>query len=666
MRNKFHTLNITTNCFFNRPIYTNNSLKIINTKKTKKIKSFSPSTNNTTMFDPYEEYVSKLEFYNPDLVKTKKQTLYNLNTSPEFPNLIKHSSSKFNNIKNSRNFIQEIALKKNVFEKKSEEMECTKYENKLENLNYENRLERERKDLVSKITKLKSLMNSLSQELSETISEIENINVELEFLKNYKSYTLLDVNLRKKIDEDEKKQKEKKQSSANLNNTNSETNKESLKEIEYEKEMNIKMKMQIILNNKSKQVKSYINKANENLNNLQNKKKNILLKLDACEKDLKDFKEKLLDLKNDLLVHYHKLLSEGKDTRKEGLCWIIKAIWNLKSNVVMSYLPKFLDEKSVIFLFLYASKLIEINNVNYKIEKLNEKMKQRWSKVNKQINISLTKLKINRNLKNKNNNKNKNKSYNNISNIKKKSNLIIENNSLNESISDIEKKSKSRKNSIKIEINDNDEKLATNNNINNKEFNKTNKNNNFGDTFKTSLYNTLNDDSENKKSRKNFFLNNDKKHLKKHNTNLQNYCTLGKSFKKSFLKNGFANKEYSGISFEKPIKIKDFENINNFKVIENIDTPYLNMFNFHKDLESKLQKLKNEAKQMQKNELDRISRCFYLEDYGGKYNVDQKIVIGALIGEDNIRLELMREEKQKKNYFKTIEELRNFQKFKKG
>lgn len=56
-------------------------------------------------------------------------------------------------------------------------------------------------------------------------------------------------------------------------------------------------------------------------------------------------------LKNKLLTYYHKILLEGKDTRSEGLAWVIKAIWNLESEVILSYLPNFLDEHCIKFLF---------------------------------------------------------------------------------------------------------------------------------------------------------------------------------------------------------------------------------------------------------------------------------------------------------------------------
>ena len=55
--------------------------------------------------------------------------------------------------------------------------------------------------------------------------------------------------------------------------------------------------------------------------------------------------------KNKLLKSYNKRLLEGIDTRQEGLVWIIKSIWNLGKEVVLSYLPKFLDEGLIKYLF---------------------------------------------------------------------------------------------------------------------------------------------------------------------------------------------------------------------------------------------------------------------------------------------------------------------------
>ena len=46
-------------------------------------------------------------------------------------------------------------------------------------------------------------------------------------------------------------------------------------------------------------------------------------------KNLADLKKDLEKVRDDLIKHYHKLLFEGKDTRNEGLSWIIRAIWKL-------------------------------------------------------------------------------------------------------------------------------------------------------------------------------------------------------------------------------------------------------------------------------------------------------------------------------------------------
>jgi len=37
--------------------------------------------------------------------------------------------------------------------------------------------------------------------------------------------------------------------------------------------------------------------------------------------------------------------------RKEGLCWIIKSIWKLGYEVIISLLPQYLDENIIKYLF---------------------------------------------------------------------------------------------------------------------------------------------------------------------------------------------------------------------------------------------------------------------------------------------------------------------------
>ncbi len=75
------------------------------------------------------------------------------------------------------------------------------------------------------------------------------------------------------------------------------------------------------------------------------------------EENIKKLTQEHKKIVNKLLHHYHRILNEGKDTRGQGLSWIIKSIFQLDSNVIFSHLPKFLDEQAVKFLF-------EVENIN--------------------------------------------------------------------------------------------------------------------------------------------------------------------------------------------------------------------------------------------------------------------------------------------------------------
>ena len=80
-----------------------------------------------------------------------------------------------------------------------------------------------------------------------------------------------------------------------------------------------------------------------------------------CEKNKKLIENLNSDEKSLIkkqLVHYHKILNEGKDSRSEGLSWVIKAIWNCGSKVILSYLPKFLDELAIKYIFSVCNQII--------------------------------------------------------------------------------------------------------------------------------------------------------------------------------------------------------------------------------------------------------------------------------------------------------------------
>lgn len=76
------------------------------------------------------------------------------------------------------------------------------------------------------------------------------------------------------------------------------------------------------------------------------------------------FRRQLLLVKEAQVNHFRSLLSEGKDTRNEGLIWIIKSLWSLGEDVIPEHFPTFLDEQSIEVILYLAQKTLEIDGLN--------------------------------------------------------------------------------------------------------------------------------------------------------------------------------------------------------------------------------------------------------------------------------------------------------------
>ena len=97
--------------------------------------------------------------------------------------------------------------------------------------------------------------------------------------------------------------------------------------------------------------KSKIKKHKEKILKLREEANQKIDAISALEKEMEDLKYEIGVIREQLYDHYQKLLIEGKDTRNEGLCWIIKAIWELGKNVNTSKIPTYLDPDAVKYLF---------------------------------------------------------------------------------------------------------------------------------------------------------------------------------------------------------------------------------------------------------------------------------------------------------------------------
>ncbi len=77
------------------------------------------------------------------------------------------------------------------------------------------------------------------------------------------------------------------------------------------------------------------------------------------------------------MTFYKELLFKGKNVKKDGLVWIIKAMWSLGENVPMSFMPQFLDFESMDYLFKLAHKQLEIELCHKKVKEIKINLKNK-------------------------------------------------------------------------------------------------------------------------------------------------------------------------------------------------------------------------------------------------------------------------------------------------
>ena len=301
---------------------------------------------------------------------------------------------------------------------------------------------------------------------------------------------------------------------------------------------------------------------------LKERKKITWEKIDIYNEKLKKLHSIQHKIKDSLYMYYLSILKEGKDTRDEGLAWVIAEILNLGKKVLISHVPKYLDEKSILYLFIKAHIILKIKYIEKKINELNDNEKD---KANKEIkNITLRdnlKLKARKTL---NNIKKKfifNKYENNIKKMP-----LIENEKNSSNLNPI---SLNKYKISSLFLKKSDKKLSKSNSM--------------------IIYKYRNNYLQDEKG-----------------NDISNNIKINEN-KKSLLKQ---NKK---ISFEKYIAWKD-----------------------------EIEKLKELKETLKEKEMERIFEEFRLKKYSKKYNIDKKIVLSALIGEQNITKEFTIQNKKEK------------------
>ena len=301
---------------------------------------------------------------------------------------------------------------------------------------------------------------------------------------------------------------------------------------------------------------------------LKERKKITWEKIDIYNEKLKKLHSIQHKIKDSLYMYYLSILKEGKDTRDEGLAWVIAEILNLGKKVLISHVPKYLDEKSILYLFIKAHIILKIKYIEKKINELNDNEKDKANKEIKKITLrDNLKLKARKTL---NNIKKKfifNKYENNIKKMP-----LIENEKNSSNLNPI---SLNKYKISSLFLKKSDKKLSKSNSM--------------------IIYKYRNNYLQDEKG-----------------NDISNNIKINEN-KKSLLKQ---NKK---ISFEKYIAWKD-----------------------------EIEKLKELKETLKEKEMERIFEEFRLKKYSKKYNIDKKIVLSALIGEQNITKEFTIQNKKEK------------------
>ena len=313
------------------------------------IKMLSIEDNVKDIFDTDKEMQRLREKLNKNtVIKMLRLGLYKKKENEEENN---------NNNKTEKMEVQSIAEK----EKENEE--------NLEKINNENREKEEKvkkifKEKLTNLEKVKDECQKLNQQINKLNNAIEESQMEIsvivkcsnefdeKFMNNLNNPNQIEKNI--SLDNEGI-------SIANKNETN-EKNKNKNKQFE---QLN---KLMIYKQQRDDKRKNLMEMINEKENIKKELENDLIIKREQCnqlKKDVYNIRKKLLNI-------YNIKLYEGLDYGKEGLISIIKDIWNLGVNVDTNYMPTYLDDDTIEFLFNKANHSIEISKIR-KVINDNEK-----------------------------------------------------------------------------------------------------------------------------------------------------------------------------------------------------------------------------------------------------------------------------------------------------
>ena len=285
------------------------------------------------------------------------------------------NNKEVNNKRIGKNFETEKKLTKEQQQEEIRSNQSREFFLRYEMMKNEKIMEDEISFLKKEVEKVKKEKDDISQKMILTLKQIHNDEMEISFLNSDEFFhKLISERLENHFIHIEER---KSQFSIT-------PSKKSFQKKKSKKDNNdtfylktLQLKEQTTRNQKKKEVEETIKLNLEKL-------KNYKLDFEKLKEEHKK-KKIILDSKiNFLSDYYHKKLYEGLDIRNEGLIWIMKAIWNLDQEIILSYFPTFLDQISIDYLFEVAHRSVEINKIKNEIQTYRKELDYQFEIINKQ------------------------------------------------------------------------------------------------------------------------------------------------------------------------------------------------------------------------------------------------------------------------------------------
>ena len=256
---------------------------------------------------------------------------------------------------------------------------------KYEKIKKEKQMEDNLRNTKLEVENLKQEKKLLYEQSLDILNQINDYNLNLHVLDS-EDYVLFKQREKEKLAMQIEQQEKQKRRESLLNNPNLQMRSTTRTNSKGKRKSIVKFKIDTF-------VLSTLN-SRENAEKIE-KKKEINKDKAKCYENLKEVNESISKLKeqirtkvqqknniqDELVRYYHNLLYEGLDVRQEGLSWIIKAIWQLGVNVELSYLPTFLDNESIDYLFTIAHKTTDLKHLEEEIAKEKSKMQNEVKQV---------------------------------------------------------------------------------------------------------------------------------------------------------------------------------------------------------------------------------------------------------------------------------------------